>query len=79
MRWRIVLAAMLLHVAFAAPLTVRADGQAVSLQGRVSGGGRPLAGVCVSDGRRVVRTDSGGEYRLPVDEESGRFVFRTES
>lgn len=48
-----------------------------AVQGRVTGDGNPLAGVLVSDGCRVVTTDSQGEYSLPVDIDSGRFVFIT--
>ncbi len=48
-----------------------------SVQGRVTGDGEPLAGVLVSDGCRVVTTDSQGEYSLPIGYDSGRFVFIT--
>lgn len=43
--------------------------------GRVTGYGKPLAGVLVSDGRRVVRTDAEGRYKLAVGPDSGPFVF----
>ena len=48
-----------------------------TVRGSVTGDGRPLAGVLVSDGCRVVATDSQGEYSLPVGNDSGRFVFIT--
>ena len=47
------------------------------VRGRVTGDNKPLAGVLVSDGCRVVNTDSQGKYSLPVGYESGRFVFVT--
>jgi len=47
------------------------------IQGAVFGEGKPLAGVLVSDGCRVVRTDREGRYRLPLGTDSGRFVFVT--
>jgi len=46
-----------------------------TIRGRVAGEGRPLAGVLVSDGRRVVRTDPNGQYELTVGPQSGPFVF----
>ena len=43
-------------------------------------GGQPsdpgIAGVLVSNGREVVRTDAGGHYTLPVDDESIVFVIK---
>jgi len=48
-----------------------------TIRGRVMGGDRPLGGVLVSDGRRVVRTDPDGNYELMIGPESGRFVFVT--
>ncbi len=48
-----------------------------AIHGRVLGGGKPLEGVLVSDGRRVVRTDADGRYELSIGPESGRFVFVT--
>ncbi len=48
-----------------------------TIRGRVLGGDKPLAGVLVSDGCRVVATDSDGGYSLPVGEDSGRFLFVT--
>ena len=35
-----------------------------------------IAGVLVSNGREVVRTDAGGHYTLPVDDESIVFVIK---
>ena len=55
--------------------SARADKHASTLRGHVSGDREPLAGVLVSDGCRVVRTDGDGEYRLPVGDDSGPFVF----
>jgi len=43
----------------------------------VAGDGKPLPGVLVSDGCRVVRTDPAGRYELPAGPDSGRFVFVT--
>jgi len=48
---------------------------AAAIQGHVRGGSRPLAGVCVSDGYRIVRTEPDGRYQVDVDENSGRFIF----
>ena len=45
------------------------------IRGRVAGEDKPLAGVLVSDGCRVTRTNAGGEYELPTGADSGRFVF----
>ncbi len=36
----------------------------------------PLAGVAVSNGKEVVRTDRNGKYRLPVSEDSVLFVVK---
>ena len=44
--------------------------------GSSNGSQRGLPDVCVSNGREVVRTDSGGAYRLPQRSED-RFVFVT--
>jgi N terminal of Calcineurin-like phosphoesterase len=35
-----------------------------------------IAGVLVSNGREVVRTDAGGRYTLPIDDESIVFVIK---
>lgn len=48
-----------------------------TIRGRVSGDGRPLVGVLVSDGCRVVCTDAQGRYELAIGPDSGRFVFVT--
>ena len=48
-----------------------------TLRGTVVGGAGPLQGSLVSDGCRVVRTDSRGAYELPLGRDSGRFVFVT--
>lgn len=45
----------------------------VDLDGRFGAGDKPVAGVAVSDGERVVRTDATGAYSLPVRD--GRTVF----
>jgi hypothetical protein len=75
---RQLLAAVLLFFLMAAALSsARADERASILRGHVWGDGEPLAGVLVSDGCRVVRTDGDGEYRLSVGDDSGRFVFVT--
>lgn len=47
------------------------------LKGRVTGEGRPLADVLVSDGCRVVRTGAAGCYEIMPGPESGPFVFVT--
>ena len=47
--------------------------EAVPGPGRLSAQGPPVAGVLVSNGRDVVRTDSQGRYRLPVA--SGQTIF----
>ncbi len=48
-----------------------------AVRGKVTGEGRPLDGVLVSDGRRGVRTDAKGAYELAVGPDSGAFVFVT--
>ncbi len=77
MNWQRCWLALLWALTLGPAMSLRADEHALSLGGHVSGDGKPLAGVLVSDGRRVVRTDAGGEYRLPVGEDSGRFIFVT--
>lgn len=58
-----------------APLVRRASiGRPVRITGRVTGGGRGLAGVRVSDGLQVVRTGADGRYTLIADG-SQPFVF----
>lgn len=57
--------------------SVLAEERNETVHGQVEGGGKPLAGVLVSDGRRVVQTDSNGKYTLPIGQDSGRFVFVT--
>lgn len=47
------------------------------LRGRVLGDGKPLAGVLVSDGCRVVRTDAAGGYELQPGPDSGPFLLVT--
>jgi hypothetical protein len=47
----------------------------IVLHGRVMSDTHPLPDVLVSDGYRVTRTDSDGQYQLAVDGYSGRFVF----
>ncbi|HUT95665.1 MAG TPA: metallophosphoesterase N-terminal domain-containing protein [Thermoguttaceae bacterium] len=59
------------------PTRLFAADESRTIRGRVTGGDRPLGGVLVSDGRRVVRTDPDGNYELLVGPESGRFVFVT--
>lgn len=48
-----------------------------TISGQVVGDGKPLCNVLVSDGCRIVRTDSEGQYQLAVGPESGRFIFVT--
>ncbi|NQT16346.1 MAG: metallophosphoesterase [Planctomycetes bacterium] len=59
------------------PAQLLAAGQRSTIRGRVLGDGQPLGEVLVSDGRRVVRTDSAGAYELVVGPESGPFLFVT--
>ena len=47
------------------------------IHGHVTCGDKPLAGVLVSDGYAVVRTDKTGRYELEIGPHSGRFVFVT--
>jgi hypothetical protein len=47
------------------------------VRGRVISGGKPLEGVLVSDGRRIVPTDSSGRYALEIGPQSGAFLFVT--
>jgi hypothetical protein len=35
-----------------------------------------IKGVCVSNGREIVRTDAQGKYRLPVDDDTTLFVIK---
>jgi len=70
-RFRATLAIAL--VVSAAPWAVEA--QTPVVRGRVTAGGTPIAGVLVSDGHHVVRTDVEGKYQLAVGPDSGRFVF----
>ena len=59
----------------AAPLAASAaDG--ASLHGTVAGGGRPLTGVAVTNGRDVVKTDAAGRFTLPAWERA-RFLSVT--
>ena len=44
--------------------------------GRRDGGERGLAGIRVSNGRQVVKTDRRGRYRLPVDDDTIVFVIK---
>lgn len=61
------------------PIAARANAAAAQrvVSGAVTGDGKPLAGVLVSDGCRVARTDAQGAYRLPTGADSGHFVFVT--
>ncbi len=63
--------------AFCVPERLPAAETETTFRGLVTGDGKPLAGVLVSDGCRVVTTDSQGNYVLPVGDDSGRFVFVT--
>ena len=47
------------------------------IAGQVQANGQPLGNVLVSDGRRVVQTDSSGRYELPAGPDSGPFIFVT--
>lgn len=47
---------------------------AIELRGRVTAHGRGVAGVAVTDGRTVVRTDRQGRYTLAGDD-NARFVY----
>ncbi|RYG35610.1 metallophosphoesterase [bacterium] len=44
--------------------------------GRREEGDAGVAGICVSNGREVVKTDRNGKWRLPVDEDSIFFVIK---
>lgn len=46
-----------------------------TIYGTVTDGDAPLAGVVVSDGVSVVKTDKDGRYEMPYDRLSGKFVF----
>jgi hypothetical protein len=48
-----------------------------TVRGQVTGGGKPLGEVLVSDGRRATRTDSSGRFELTLGPDSGPFVFVT--
>ncbi len=47
------------------------------VRGVVQAQGRPLEGVPVSDGCRIVRTNARGEYELRLGPDSGPMVFVT--
>ena len=51
----------------------------IQVRGRVidDSSARGLAGVCVSNGERIVRTSGDGEYELTVETGAHRFVFVT--
>ena len=53
-------------------VTGRAATRTIDLCGRVTASGRGVTGVCVTDGRTIVRTDAKGRYRLPSDTEAAR-------
>ena len=57
---------------FLAGLSLSAWAQ--NITGRVTSEGRPVEGVCVSDGVSIVRTDADGRYALQSDKRQG-FVF----
>ena len=57
---------------FLAALSLSAWAQ--NINGRVTSEGRPVEGVCVSDGVSIVRTDADGRYALQSDKRQG-FVF----
>jgi len=59
------------------PRRLFAAGDRQTVRGRVLGGGKPLAGVQVSDGCRVVRTNPDGQYELTTAPDSGSFIFIT--
>jgi len=44
--------------------------------GRKKDGNPGLAGICVSNGREVVKTDSNGYWKLPVEEDAILFVVK---
>ncbi len=44
--------------------------------GRLDRGEPPLAGVRVSNGREIVRTEADGVYRLPVDDDTALMVLK---
>jgi UDP-2,3-diacylglucosamine pyrophosphatase LpxH len=56
---------------------VEAGTRTEKIVGHVAGAGKGLAGVLVSDGCRVVRTDGEGRYHLATGPDSGPFVFVT--
>ena len=75
MRRRKILPAMLLVLMVGVAGELFAIENAAIVRGRVSSGDKPLPAVFVSDGYRIVRTNSNGEYDLPIGPKSGRFVF----
>lgn len=54
--------------------TGQAATRTIDLCGRVTASGKGVAGVPVTDGRTIVRTDARGRYRLPSDAEA-EFVY----
>ena len=75
MRRRKILPAMLLVLMVGVTGELFAAENAAIVRGGVTGGDKPLSEVFVSDGYRIVRTNSNGEYDLPIGPKSGRFVF----
>ncbi|MDR3936594.1 MAG: metallophosphoesterase N-terminal domain-containing protein, partial [Alistipes sp.] len=57
-------------------VTGRAATRTIDLCGRVTASGRGVTGVCVTDGRTIVRTDAKGRYRL-ASASDAEFVYLT--
>ncbi len=78
MRQRLIEPAIVFGIISTLLFTAGADEPTTILRGRVSStDGQSLAGVMISDGCRIVRTDPNGGYQLPIDTASGPFVFVT--
>ncbi len=75
MRRRKVLPVMVLVLMVVVAGELFAAEIATIIHGRVTDSDKPLFDVGVSDGYRIVRTNSSGEYELPIGPKSGRFVF----
>ncbi|NLX55052.1 MAG: hypothetical protein GXY58_08060 [Planctomycetaceae bacterium] len=76
--WCAVPTALLcLLVVLTGRIAAAAEVDEMLLRGRVTADAHGVSGVLISDGYRVTRTDAAGEYQLPIDGQSGRFVFLT--
>jgi len=70
-----LLAAGVIAAAASTAWSPSAKASGSTVRGRVVSGGQPLAGVVVSNGRQLTRTNAAGQYSLPAGPDAGRFLF----